>query len=552
MIRRAHLYGLLSAAAASALLSWHLDRPALWLDESASVVATQRTWSDLFSLLNGADAPLVPYYAALKLVTSITADLSPGVTAHPELLYRLPSLLAAVLAVWTLAVWLGRQTSILLTAASVAALLSTGGFSRYGQEARPYAVVMLMAVLATVAWDRAVTDRRRWVPVYALAVALLVATHLLAGSLVVAHLAAAALAPTRRGGASEPGLSSDTGRRAALVRTAAGAGLGLALVAPFAVSASGHGVGPTKAAPATWDHLSTTFVGAFTDPYGPDKALAIGLTLLLAALGLAQGWRPGYRRITAIALTWAVVPILVLLPVMFARPNLIMPRYLVFVLPGWAMLTGLGVALVAWLVQSLAQELGRRLPTLVSRARPATSPVAAVSLGGLTAVLVLAGLGAAQLDTLRDLRAPSGHSEDIRASMAAANRPEYAHLPIVISSLYSSLEVAAYHHGAEQRIVGQHVPRDGSSIWPVADAAADQKIDAHRRVVLLLRAPSPARCQARFPGQTEQYVRHCLPKPLHAMGYRVETVKDGGFRWTFAVLSRPAGPSGRTAPAVAR
>ena len=550
MIRRAHLYGLLSAAAASALLSWHLDRPALWLDESASVVATQRTWSDLFSLLNGADAPLVPYYAALKLVTSITADLSPGVTAHPELLYRLPSLLAAVLAVWTLAVWLGRQTSILLTAASVAALLSTGGFSRYGQEARPYAVVMLMAVLATVAWDRAVTDRRRWVPVYALAVALLVATHLLAGSLVVAHLAAAALAPTEADptGADPAGL----GRRAALVRTAAGAGLGLALVAPFAVSASGHGVGPTKAAPATWDHLSTTFVGAFTDPYGPDKALAIGLTLLLAALGLAQGWRPGYRRITAIALTWAVVPILVLLPVMFARPNLIMPRYLVFVLPGWAMLTGLGVALVAWLVQSLAQELGRRLPTLVSRARPATSPVAAVSLGGLTAVLVLAGLGAAQLDTLRDLRAPSGHSEDIRASMAAANRPEYAHLPIVISSLYSSLEVAAYHHGAEQRIVGQRVPRDGSSIWPVADAAADQKIDAHRRVVLLLRAPSPARCQARFPGQTEQYVRHCLPKPLHAMGYRVETVKDGGFRWTFAVLSRPAGPSGRTAPAVAR
>jgi hypothetical protein len=40
-----------------AMMVWGLGRPALWLDEATSVVATQRTWPNLFLLLRGPDAP---------------------------------------------------------------------------------------------------------------------------------------------------------------------------------------------------------------------------------------------------------------------------------------------------------------------------------------------------------------------------------------------------------------------------------------------------------------------------------------------------------------
>ena len=42
------------AATALVLQLWAVRRPALWLDESASVVATQRTWPHLWRLAGGA------------------------------------------------------------------------------------------------------------------------------------------------------------------------------------------------------------------------------------------------------------------------------------------------------------------------------------------------------------------------------------------------------------------------------------------------------------------------------------------------------------------
>ena len=79
------------ALAALALLVWGLGRPALWLDESASVVATQRSWPDLWVMLGGSDAPLVPYYALLKVSTSAVTLVAPSAVASPEVLFRWPS-----------------------------------------------------------------------------------------------------------------------------------------------------------------------------------------------------------------------------------------------------------------------------------------------------------------------------------------------------------------------------------------------------------------------------------------------------------------------------
>ena len=53
-----------------------------------------------------------------------------------------------------------------------------------------------------------------------------------------------------------------------------------------------------------------------------------------------------YEFIAQVAVAWAVVPLIVLLPVMLVRPNLLKFRYVLFVLPGWAILGGLALVLI--------------------------------------------------------------------------------------------------------------------------------------------------------------------------------------------------------------
>jgi hypothetical protein len=540
MTRRAHGLGLLLAVATLGTLLWGVDRPALWMDESASVVATQRTWPNLWHLLHGAEAPLVPYYVLLKVARSGVAGVSSAAAANPELIYRLPSVVAAVLAVWILTVWLARRWPVVLVLSSVVALLATGGFSRYGQEARPYAFALLAAVIATVAWSTMVNDpRRRWIALYAGSVVLLVGAHLLAGSLIAAHLIAALITTPENDKTRTDKTRTDqertdqerthATRRSAVVRTAIGAALGLAVVAPFALPASANGVGPPKDSPLTFTYMSTTFLNLFTEGTGFATSikvaplLGIGVLLLLAVVGLTQVFLPDYRSIARLAMSWALVPLLVLVPVMVARPNLILGRYLVFVLPGWAILTGLGVVTVADLVRRWS---GRNVTV-----RTVT--------GGLAAVLVLTAVVATQADTLTGLRSPGGHTEDIRPALALADRPEYAALPIVLTS-ERALEIAVYNRGDEARLLGQRVPRDQTSIWPTEDRIeAKQLSGKYQRIVVLVRAPStPSKC----PGDSlAEYVYRCMPKWVRQEGYQVETAQRAGYKWTFAVLARDPG-----------
>ena len=84
--RAASSHGLALGVAAATLIMmiWGLGRPALWLDESASVIATQRSWAGLWVLLGGTDAPLVPYYALLKAASSAVTSIAPDSAASPE------------------------------------------------------------------------------------------------------------------------------------------------------------------------------------------------------------------------------------------------------------------------------------------------------------------------------------------------------------------------------------------------------------------------------------------------------------------------------------
>jgi hypothetical protein len=109
-----------------------------------------------------------------------------------------------------------------------------------------------------------------------------------------------------------------------------------------------------------------------------------------------------------------------------------------------------------------------------------------------------------------------------------------------MSARYSVLELGAYHRADEARLVGRQMQRDRSSIWSVPDPDGLRPANAPARLVLLLREPAPNRCKQHSPGTTADYIGNCLPKPLTALGYQVESAEPGGHRWVFAVLRRPA------------
>jgi mannosyltransferase len=510
-----HAVAALLALAALATMLWQLARPALWLDEAASVVATQRTWPNLWLLLHGADAPLVPYYTLLKALTTPILWIDPAAAQHPEVLYRLPSVVAVVVAVWALALWMARFGPPELVLSTGAILLTIGGLSRYGQEARPYAIVLMLAVTSTILWTQLINDPadqppgrriRYWLPLYALSIASMVAAHNLAAGLVAAHLVAALVAPERGK------------RRSALLRTLAGTALGLTLAAPLAIMAVRHGAGPSHHSTFTAAQLATEFEDLFTRSDHP--FLHLGVPLALAVLGLVWVASPRYRFIARLAAVWAIVPVAVWIAAVTANPSLMIGRYVLFTIPAWAILSGLGVLTIFELVRRTTRHL---------------TPAYAV------AALLIGATIASQLFTLQDVRTAGGHSENIRPVLAMANTGPYARLPIVVSSQLGAVEIPAYHRIDERRLVGMTVQHDlGSMIWPSpdSDAVTTKRLASYPRILLLLKAKASPGCGTN--SQTHPgYVAHCMPRLLRRMKYQVLTtpVRDQG--WVLALLAQP-------------
>ncbi len=151
-----------------------------WRDELATWSAATRPLSDLARMTRTIDAVTGPYYLLMHGWTAI-AGTSPTAL-------RLPSALAmAVAAALTArlgAVLVGRRAGLL--AGLLFAVLPVT--SRYGQEARPYALATLLAVLATLLLVEALRRPtwRRWAG-YAAAVAALGLLHLVALTLLAAH-----------------------------------------------------------------------------------------------------------------------------------------------------------------------------------------------------------------------------------------------------------------------------------------------------------------------------------------------------------------------------
>jgi mannosyltransferase len=305
-IRRwAHV--LVPAALTCLLAAIGLGRPGLWTDELATWGMATTPWSQFWPVLRYVDAVLAPYYVFMHGWVDLfgSSDVS----------LRTPSLLAMTAAAGLIGAignrLAGRATGVL--AGIVFALLAST--SRFAAEARPYALTVAVACLATWlllhAWARPTLFR--WMA-YGLSIAVLSWLHLVAVLLIAAH--AWTVLAWRRALWWRFGLAAVAGTATSVAIVF----YGLAQRHQVAYIA---GVGLGTAVP----YSEVLFGGV---------AIAV-LLLLLGLFGLPL------RYPSAVFVAWAILPTVALVVVSTALP-MFLPRYLIYTTPGWALAAGVTLA----------------------------------------------------------------------------------------------------------------------------------------------------------------------------------------------------------------
>ncbi|MGX4652376.1 glycosyltransferase family 39 protein [Micromonospora sp. SCSIO 07396] len=367
-----------------------INRAQPWRDELATWSAATRPVGDLFRLTRTVDAATGAYYLVVHGWTGVFGD---SVAA-----LRLPSVLAMAGAAGLTGV-LGRRlfgVSAGLLAGLLFAVLP--GTSRYAQEARPYALVTLLAVLATVLLVRALDGpgRLRWAG-YAAAVAGLGLAHLLALGLLAAH--AVAVLTFAAWGPPSSGVTRESwGRRLRGWLLAVSAAL--VVLTPLLVTAQRQ-----RSHQLDWVTAARLADLAALPGALAHSGVVGGVLVGLAALGATRsGWRgllPGLC---------VLLPVLLIFVAALAVP-LWVPRYLFFTVPFACLLAGTALA-------------GPAPPTGPTRTRPAGArPVRA----GLAVVALAALLGLPDQAAVRHSHGwPRSATVDYRgaaAVIAAGQRP---------------------------------------------------------------------------------------------------------------------------------
>lgn len=284
-----------------------ISSPALWTDELQTWGMSVTSWSQMWPIMRYVDAVLAPYYVLTWTWVHVFGD--------SDIALRLPSVLAMAGA----AALVGAIGSRLigprvgLIAGLVFAALPAA--TRFGQEARPYALAAFAATLATFLLTRAL-ERPSWerMAAYAASVALVGMMHEIAVLLLAAH-AWYVVAFHRRA----------FGRW--LVAAVAGA-LPLIPIFFFGLRQK-HQVA----------YIQT--VGFYS--FGPFTQVVLGGVAVAVAVAILALFALPLRRPAALFSAWAVVPVVLLVLVSLAVP-MFLPRYLVFTLPAWALLAGRTIA----------------------------------------------------------------------------------------------------------------------------------------------------------------------------------------------------------------
>jgi mannosyltransferase len=323
---------ILLATAASVLRVVFLARKPFWFDECFSVEVARLSWHDFVCLLWWREANMSLYYALLR--GWLHFGFSPFFIRGFSVLASLATLPAIF--------WLGCKLFDRRVGLIAVALMSCNAYSiRYAQEARSYALFMLLATLSSgffVAYLREPSRRNRWG--YFLASVLAVYAHFYALLLVAAQWLSARVEIASRM------------RRTSIRHT--WIGIGLAAL-PLLAFVSKTGAGPIRWIPRPglhdvldfWKHLAGNDGWPLLLLYA---AACLGVTLPLRGRLLRMGTKWDVWRLQFLLL-WLFSPIALMLLLSLARP-VFLGRYFIFCLPPLIILAASGLANLrkAWML----------------------------------------------------------------------------------------------------------------------------------------------------------------------------------------------------------
>jgi mannosyltransferase len=374
------------------IMLWDITGASYWRDEAATMSAAQRPLGNLLQTLGNIDAVHGAYYLLIWVVVRLGG---PG-----ELVTRFPSALAMAGAAAAVAALGRRLISPRAGLASGLVFAVLPEVSLYGQDARPYAIVVALAALASYLLVRAmqadVGARHRWLTGYALCLAALGIVDIFGLLLIPAHAVTVALrylraddTPGTAGGGEAAGTGGAAGAGEAGTRQAARSlalGWLAAAVAGTVLASPVLALGFVQRGTLSW--LTPPGLGAVTGLHqlvGP--ALMADVVVLVAAAGIVVSALAGRDRLRAswpgsllaLCLPWLILP-----PAILLIGSLITPlytlRYVLLCMPAIALLAGAGLAALGWVA-------------------------------GTAALVVIALLGVpAQLQA----RGPDGHGDNVR------------------------------------------------------------------------------------------------------------------------------------------
>ena len=328
--RRVTLFLLLATGAALRLAA--LASKPFWFDECFSVEVARIDWRNFLHLLWWREANMTLYYLLLRVWLHF---------GKSEFFIRSLSVVFSVATIpaiyWLARLFYNRQVALI-----AASLFTFNAYSvRYAQEARSYALFLLLATLSSgflIAWLRE-PGRRNWLG-YILSCILAVYAHLYALLLVVAQW----LVLSRLG---EPDLGANGDRvDASAQMRRAWKTIGIAVL-PLIIFVVKTGAGPIR-----WIHRPSfhALFEFFEHLAGSDSWPLVALYVVACMVAVAPAGRklcaPDQRWETwriQFLLVWLMFPVGLTVLLSFARP-VFLGRYMIFCLPPLVLLAAAGLA----------------------------------------------------------------------------------------------------------------------------------------------------------------------------------------------------------------
>lgn len=498
--------------------------PSPWVDEAVTVLVVRRPWEGIVALLPGADAPLVPYYLLAKAWAGMLSGL-PTLVAVRSL-----SAVAAAITVAALFTLVARLNGIRTALLAAILLTSLAGFSRYAQEARPYALLVMTATVSWLAWD----GWRRPTPAepqpHGSRLAQVGGAVAYVGSLigsVLFHLFGLFQWPAQVVADLATPASSGSARLRRAVHTVGAMAVAALLVGFPLFYAATHGTGAPRMVPMNLRIVLEFFLQAVNSTPQPWSSLPILILAVIAVIAVAARLRiaRSHTRLVVIGVIWAGIPLALSIVAAMVRPALLRPRYWMPTVVPLALLAAVGALIVTDLVWHLVR--GHRQ---VARPRLVVATVAAAVVLGL----VLATQAVAVRPPQLAIRKPAGHALSLAPALKLVDSylESEPDLPFTVTPNTRTTVVWAMRPDLVERDVLFHLDQSAASVWPPArDAGEVARRTAGHSTMLWMRAAISGT------SITLKIKPKVPPKALQDLGFTVISAQRAG-NWWVCILQR--------------